>query len=90
MDRGKVIMERKLKAALLTTISDYNAITKQIHNSHEMPSRRLQLIAAQEALNRVLRHFADAEYVEYVAGQWQIKVIVVESTLSVPCNRVKE
>ena len=75
-------MERKLKTALLTTINDYNAIVKQINDPNTIPPRELQLSAAKEALHQVLQHFANAEYVEYVDGQWRIKVIVRESTPS--------
>lgn len=70
-------MERKLKTALLTTINDYYAIDKEIHDPRTSPERRLQLFAAQEALNQVLQHFANADYIEYIGGQWRIKVIVV-------------
>lgn len=70
-------MERKLKTALLTTINDYNTIVKQMNDPETTPTKRLQLSAAQEALNQALQHFAIAEYVEYVNGQWRIKVIVV-------------
>lgn len=70
-------MERKLKTALLNTINDYNAIVKQIHDPATTPAEKVRLTAAQEALNQVLHHFANAEYVEYVDEQWRIKVIVV-------------
>ncbi|HWR09473.1 hypothetical protein [Sporomusa sp.] len=70
-------MERKLKTALLNTINDYNAIDKQIHDHCTSPERVLQLLAAKEALYQILQHFSNAEYVEYVDGQWRIKVIVI-------------
>ncbi|WP_094604687.1 hypothetical protein SPSIL_020840 [Sporomusa silvacetica DSM 10669] len=70
-------MERKLKTALLNTINEYNGIVKQIDDPNTTPSRGLQLVAAKEALHQVLEHFATAEYVEHVNGQWRIKVIVV-------------
>lgn len=69
-------MERKLRAALLNIISDYNDIVKQI-NDAQTPENKVQLIAQQEALQRVLQQFAKAEYIEYVDGQWRIKIIVV-------------
>ncbi|MDF2569719.1 MAG: hypothetical protein K0R55_1323 [Sporomusa sp.] len=75
--RREVIMERKLKTALLTIINDYNDIDKQIHDPCTSSERGLQLFAAKEALYQVLQHFANAEYVEYVDGQWRIKLIVV-------------
>lgn len=70
-------MERKLKTALATTIDDYDAIVKQINDPATPPARKLELITAKDALHQVLRNFATAEYVEYVDGKWQIKVIVV-------------
>jgi hypothetical protein len=70
-------MERKLKTALLTTIDNYTAIVKQINDPATPSGRRLELIAAKEALHQVLQNFAAAEYVEYVDGKWQIKMIVV-------------
>lgn len=70
-------MERKLKAALLNTINDYNTIVKQIDDPATPPARKLELITAKGALQQVLRNFAEAEYVENLDGQWQIKMIVV-------------
>ncbi|QDR79234.1 hypothetical protein [Sporomusa termitida] len=70
-------MERRLKAALLNTINDYNAIVKQIADPCISPERGLQLSAKKEALFQVIQHFAKAEYVECVDGQWRIKVIVI-------------
>ncbi|HWR09774.1 hypothetical protein [Sporomusa sp.] len=70
-------MERRLKKALLSTINDYNVIVKQIDDPCTSPEKGLQLAAAKEALYQAIQHFAKAEYVEYVNGQWQIKVIVI-------------
>lgn len=70
-------MERKLKTALLTTIEDYNTIVKQITDPATPPARKLELITAKEALQKVLQNFAVAEYVENIDGKWRIKVIVV-------------
>lgn len=70
-------MERKLKAALQNTINDYNAIGKELADPCISPERGLQLAAAQEALLQVIQHFARAEYLECVDGQWRIKVIVI-------------
>ena len=76
---GGVDMDRKLRTALQTTIDDYYAIDKEINHPSTAPDRGLQLFAAKEALNQVLQHFMNSEYIEYVNGRWQIKIIVVES-----------
>lgn len=73
-------MDRRLKTALQTTINDYYAIDGEINHPSTTPARELQLFAAKEALNHVLHHFVNAEYIECVNGRWQIKTIVVEST----------
>ena len=70
-------MERRLKVALLNTINDYNAIVKQIADPCISPEQGLQLSAARDALFQVIQHFAKAEYLECVGGQWRIKVIVI-------------
>lgn len=75
--RGGKPMERKLRAALLNIIADYNDIVRQI-NDAQTPASKAQFIAQQEALHRVLQQFAQAEYIEYVDGQWRIKIIVME------------
>lgn len=77
--RGNAGMEPNLRTALLTTITDYNAIGKELHDPNTAPARGVQLLAAKEAVNQVLQHFANAEYIECVNDQWRIKVIVVES-----------
>lgn len=71
-------MEAKLRTAILSTINDYYAIDKEIHAPYTTSHRELQLSAAKEALEQVLQHFRDADYIEYVDGCWQIKVIVIE------------
>ncbi len=70
-------MERRLKAALLNTINDYNGIVKELADPCISPERGLQLSAAREALFQVIQHFAKAEYLECADGQWRIKVIVI-------------
>lgn len=75
-------MDRKLKTALQATINDYYALDKEINHPSTVSARELQLFAAKEALNQVLQHFKNAEYIEHVNGRWQIKTIVVESTSS--------
>lgn len=72
-------MERKLKTALLTTINDYNAVVKELHDAGMSPTKSLQLGAAKEALEQVLQNFMQAEYIECISGQWRIKVIVTEA-----------
>jgi len=70
-------MERKLKTALQTTIKDYNTIINQINDSTTPPARKQELLIAKQAVQQVLQNFSEAEYVEYVDGKWQIKLIVV-------------
>lgn len=70
-------MERKLKKALLSTIDSYNTLLKQLDDPAITPARTAELMAAKDVLLQVLQHFADAEYLECIDGQWRIKVIVV-------------
>ena len=70
-------MERKLKKALLSTIDSYNTLLKQLDDPNITPARTAELMAAKNALLQVLQHFANAEYIEYIDGQWRIKVIVI-------------
>lgn len=83
-------MELKLKNALQTTISDYYAIEQEIRDPDMTPARGLQLYAAKEALNQVLQHFMNAEYIEYVNGRWRIKRVVMVCTLSGTRDQVKD
>lgn len=76
-------MEAKLKTALQTTIDDFYALDQEIRAVGTATNRGMQLLAAKEAVRKVLQNFANAEYVECVNGQWRIKVIVVESASSI-------
>lgn len=70
-------MERRLKAALLAIINDYTTVAAQIHNAKTAPAEQVRLEVVRAALQQVLQHLAQAEYVECIDGKWQIKVIVV-------------
>lgn len=72
-------MEPKLRTALQMTINDYYAVGKEISHHTTTPTRGLQLFAVKEALDQVLQHFMNAEYIECADGQWRIKTIVMES-----------